>query len=189
MKMAVTGHRREARGPESSERGAILIVLVVTITVMLLLMGRASQTWSTVTQRERETEFISRATQIADAIKRFNADQGRYPATLKELYEPGPKGNSRYLRKKWKDPLTGGNWVLLWLAPDGASLFRSDGRPSTSGQFGAVGAGVAGSTNQASALNLSALSVPFGSPGYDADKNRSLLDTYKKSRQQRVGSH
>ena len=114
-----------------SERGSVLLILVIGITVMLILLGQAAQSWSTITIREREAEFISRGEQYSRAVLRYQADNQKLPTTLEQLFEPGPKGNSRYARKKWKDPLTGGDWVLLWLAPDGASLFRSDGRPST----------------------------------------------------------
>ena len=139
--------------------------------------------------REREAEFISRATQIAHAIQRYQADNQKLPTTMQELLEPGPKGNSRYLRRAWKDPLTGEDFVLLWLAPDGVSLFRSDGKPSSSGSFGNTRqAGVPSNPNQASALNLQALTVPLGSPGYDPDKVRSALDAYKTITENPVGS-
>ena len=144
------------------ESGVILIVLVVGITVMLIMLGVAAQSWNTVQNRDREKEFISRARQYVDACQRYQTDQGKLPTTLSQLYEPGPKGNSRYVRKKWKDPLTGRDWVLLWLAPDNASLFRSDGRASTSGNFrNAPGA----TPNMASALNIQDLTKPYGSKG------------------------
>ena len=172
-----------------SERGAVLLVLVVAIVVMLILLGQAAQAWSTIIVREREAEFISRATQIARAIQRYQADNQKLPNTIKQLLEPGPKGNSRYLRRPWKDPLTGKDFVLLWLGPDGSSLFRSDGKPSTSGSFGNAGpAGAGASSNRATSLNLQALTVPLGSPGYDGDKVQSLLDAYRKTTEKPVGS-
>ncbi|MFQ5719746.1 MAG: type II secretion system protein [Acidobacteriota bacterium] len=178
-------------GDEMHERGAVLLVLVVGIVVMGILAGQVVQGWNAITTREREAEFVSRATQIAHSIQRYQADYQKLPSTMKELMEPGPKGNSRYLRKLWKDPLTGEDFVLLWLAPDGASLFRSDGKPSTSGSFGNTPGGqqpgVASNHNQASSLNLNQLTVPLGSPGYDASKNLSLLDAYKKQQSNPVG--
>jgi type II secretory pathway pseudopilin PulG len=161
---------------------------MVAAIIMAILLGRATQSWSTVIQREREAEFIFRGRQIANAIRRFQADTGALPTTMKQLLEPGPKGNSRYLRAEWKDPLTGGDWVILWLAPDGASLLRSDGKPSVSGSFRtAPGQGLAG--NQASGINLQQLTIPIGSPDYDPDKTRSLLDAYKKSTENPVGAN
>ncbi len=172
------------------ERGAVLLVIMIGVVIMMILMGSAVQAWSTIYQREREAEFIFRGQQYARAIQRFQKDTGALPTTLQQLYEPGPKGNSRFLRKKWKDPLTGGDWVLLWLAPDGATLFRSDGRPSTSGSFRTAPGAPAGS-NQATALNLNAqaLTIPPGSPGYDADKVKSTIDAYRKSLEKPVGAN
>jgi type II secretory pathway pseudopilin PulG len=171
------------------ERGAVLLVLMVGVAVMMILMGTAVQTWGTISQREREAEFIFRGQQYARAIQRFQKDNSALPTTMQQLYEPGPKGNSRYVRKKWKDPLTGADWVLLWLAPDGATLFRSDGRPSTSGTFRTAPGAPAGS-NQATALNLNAqaLTIPPGSPGYDAGKVKSTIDAYRRSTEQPVGA-
>jgi type II secretory pathway pseudopilin PulG len=163
------------------------LVLVVGVVVMMILMGSAAQTWSTIMQREREAECLFRGRQYVNAVQRFQTDTGALPTTLKQLYEPGPKGNSRYMRRKWKDPLTGKDWVLLWMAPDGASLLRSDGRPSATGSFRtAPGQSMAG--NQASAINLQQLTIPPGSPGYDPDQTRSLLDAYKQSTENPVGS-
>jgi type II secretory pathway pseudopilin PulG len=178
------GGGSERRG----ESGAVLLILMVAAIIMMILMGRAAQTWTTVTQREREAEFISRGRQIAYAIERFQADNGSLPTTMKQLLEPGPKGNSRYLRQEWKDPLTGGDWVLLWLAPDGTSFLRSDGRPSVTGTFRATPGQELGG-NQATSINLQQLTIPIGSPSYDPDKTRSLLDAYRKSTENPVGTN
>lgn len=167
----------------------MLLVLVVAVVVMMILMGQASQVWSTVTVREREAEFLARATQFAHAVKRYQQDTKKLPSTVKELLEPGPKGNARYLRKAWKDPLTGEDFVLLWLAPGGRSLFRSDGKPSSSGSFGnAPNGGLASNHNQGTALNMQQLTIPLGSPGYDAEQALSLLDAYKRQTEAPVGA-
>jgi len=182
--------RESRRRPHRrGESGAVLMVLMIVVIIMMILMGRAAQSWSTITQRERETEFIFRGQQIASAIQRFQTDNGSLPTTMKQLLEPGPKGNSRYLRHEWKDPLTGGDWVLLWLAPDGSSLLRSDGRPSVSGSFRTAPGGQGLGGNQATSINLQQLTIPIGSPDYDADKTRSLLDAYKKSTENPVGTN
>ena len=181
--------RRHTAGDHPDERGAVLIVLVVAVVVMMILMGQASQAWSTITVREREAEFLSRTTQFAHAVKRYQQDNQKLPSTVKELLEPGPNGNSRYLRKAWKDPLTGEDFVLLWLAPDGASLFRSDGKPSSSGSFGNARRGsLASGHNQNTSLNMQQLTIPLGSPGYDAEKTLSLLDAYKKQTENPIGA-
>ncbi|MFQ5670747.1 MAG: type II secretion system protein [Acidobacteriota bacterium] len=172
-------------GTPRGERGVILLVLMVGVVIMMILLGRATQTWTTMATREQEEEFIFRARQYVHAINRFQDDQGALPTTMDQLSKPGPKGNSRYVRKPWKDPLTGKDFVLLWLAPDGVSFFRSDGRPSTSGSF-RTAPGASGT--EASRFNLQELTVPPGSPGFNPEKQESLLDAYKKSLEQKIGA-
>jgi hypothetical protein len=169
------------------ERGAVILALMVGVLVSMILMGKAFQTWEVISQREREAEFLARGKEFVLAVQRFQEDNGALPTTMKQLLEPGPKGNSRYLRGGLVDPLTGKDWVLLWMAPDGSSLFRSDGKPSSTGSFRTTPAG--GGSDPASAFNNQALSVPVGSAGYDADNTKSLLDAYKKSKENKVGAN
>ena len=169
-----SAHVRTQRG----ERGAVILVLMVGVIIMMILMGKAAQSWSVVSQREREAEFLSRSRQIVYAIQRYQADNGSLPTKMEQLLEPGPKGNSRYMRHPWKDPLTGGDWVLLWMAPDGSSLFRSDGKPSSTGSFRTT-AQLGKNASPSAALNINQLSTPLGSGGYDADKARSLVKASK----------
>jgi len=169
----------------NGERGAVILALMVGVLISMILMGKAFQTWEVIHQREREAEFLSRSKQFVYAIQRFQEDNGRLPTTLKQLLEPGPKGNSRYLRHEWADPLSGGDWVLLWMAPDGSSLFRSDGKPSATGSFRTTPQAGA---DLSSAFNNQALTIPIGSADYDADKTKSLLDAAKERSKQKVGS-
>ena len=77
-------------------------------------------------KRDREEEMIHRGTEYARAIKKFYKKNGRYPASLDDL----DKGQIRYLRKRFKDPLTkDGKWKLLNYA-DIATLLNA-GAPGT----------------------------------------------------------
>ena len=54
--------------------------------------------------------MIHRGTEYARAIKKFYKKNGRYPASLDDL----DKGQIKFLRKRYKDPLTkDGKWKLL----------------------------------------------------------------------------
>lgn len=165
------------------ESGAVILALMVGVIIMMIFMGKAAQTWEVISQREREEEFLSRSRQIVYAIKRYQDDHGSLPTKMEQLMKPGPKGNSRYVRHPWKDPLTGGDWVLLWMAPDGATLFRSDGKPSSTGSF-RTSPQLGKNVTPSAALNLNQLSIPLGSGGYDADKARSLISASKALDQQ-----
>lgn len=177
-----TGDRNQPRDAQG-ERGAVILMLMVVVIIMMILMGKAVQSWNVVSQREREAEFLSRSRQIVYALQRYQEDNGALPTKMQQLMEPGPKGNSRYLRHPWTDPLTGGDWVLLWLAPDGSSLFRSDGKPSATGTFRTT-AQLGNNVDPAAAFNMNELTIPLGSGSYSADKTRSLIDAYKKRNKQ-----
>jgi type II secretory pathway pseudopilin PulG len=96
-----------------------MVALMAGIAIMMILSAVAVQKWSDVVRRDAEAEMIFRAEDIVRALKRFQKDQGKLPNELKELGEPGQKGQY-FIRHLWKDPLVkGGKWQLLYAAPGG----------------------------------------------------------------------
>jgi type II secretory pathway pseudopilin PulG len=61
-------------------------------------------------KRDREEEFIHRGVQYTRAIKHFAKATGRYPVRLEELQSTN---NLRFIRKLYKDPITGKDFRLL----------------------------------------------------------------------------
>jgi type II secretory pathway pseudopilin PulG len=86
----------------SRTRGYTLVALMIGITVMMVLIAAVLPLESTEAQRHKEAELIFRGRQYAEGIRVFHRRYGRYPTTLKEMFETKP----RTLRKLWKDPLT-----------------------------------------------------------------------------------
>jgi type II secretory pathway pseudopilin PulG len=90
------------------ERGYLMVALLVAMSVMGILMGAALPAWRTWAQREREAELIFRGEQYARAIALF---QQRYanasPPDIDTLV------NQKFLRKKYKDPMTGEDFQLV----------------------------------------------------------------------------
>jgi type II secretory pathway pseudopilin PulG len=86
------------RGP----KGYTLVALLVGLTVMSILIAAVLPLASTQAQRDKEDELIFRGLQYAEGVRLFRRRYGRYPNTLKEMYEIRP----RTLRKLWKDPIT-----------------------------------------------------------------------------------
>ncbi len=94
---------------------AILLMMALMIIAATIVAPRVVQQ----IKRDREEEMIHRGTEYARAIKKFYKKNGRYPSNLDDL----DKGQVRYLRKRFKDPLTkDGKWKLLQLRrhPDAA---------------------------------------------------------------------
>lgn len=101
------------------QRGTLIVALMAGIAIMLILSAVAVQSWADIIRRDNEAEMMFRAQDIVRALKRFQVDKGKLPTELKELIEPGNKGQF-FLRQLWKDPLVkGGKWQLVYLNPAG----------------------------------------------------------------------
>lgn len=107
-------------------RGYTLVALAMGLTVMAILIAAVLPLASMESQRDKEDELIFRGIQYAEGIRNFRRRYGRYPNTLKEMYEVRP----RTLRKLWKDPITNSDkWGIITLAT-GAPL-PGQGGPGT----------------------------------------------------------
>jgi type II secretory pathway pseudopilin PulG len=97
-------------GGQDGQRGYAMAALLVSIGVMTLLMSIAMPVWRTQAQREKEAELVFRGEQIARAINLYTRKMGggNFPPNLDVLVQ------GRFLRKKYKDPMTEkGEWDLI----------------------------------------------------------------------------
>jgi type II secretory pathway pseudopilin PulG len=86
-----------------------MAVLLVTLSVMAIILGIAMPVWKHVSQREKESELVFRGQQYVHAIGLYQRKHGPgvLPPNVDVLY------NERYLRKKFKDPITNGDFLVL----------------------------------------------------------------------------
>jgi type II secretory pathway pseudopilin PulG len=96
--------------PRRSERGYILLMLMLFVTLMVIAAGVAAPTMAFRVRRDREEEMIHRGTQYSRAIQRYVKKTGRYPSRLEDLENTN---NIRFLRRRYKDPITGKDFKLL----------------------------------------------------------------------------
>ena len=86
----------------------MMAALLVSMAIMAIVATALLPAWRTMAQREKEAELVFRGEQYARAI---NLYQRRYanasPPTLDTLV------NERFLRKKYKDPITGGDFQVV----------------------------------------------------------------------------
>ncbi len=115
-------------------RGYTMVALLVGITVMSIMIAAVLPMASSIAQRSREDELIFRGLQYAEGIRIFRRRFGRYPNTLREMYEVRP----RMVRKLWKDPMTSSeNWGLISLnTPQPGTGVVGIGPPSLGGGQG-----------------------------------------------------
>jgi type II secretory pathway pseudopilin PulG len=103
----------------SKEAGYTLAVVMVFTSVLLVTLSGALINWQKAIQREREEELIYRGKQFMRAVELWQRKfPGTYPTTIDALLSTN---NTRFLRKKWKDPITNSDeWRLLKVNPDGS---------------------------------------------------------------------
>src|SRR5262245_11870199 len=100
-----------------SDCGYAMAALLVGMAVLAILMTVAMPVWKQATQREKEEELIFRGLQYAHAIGLFQRKYANaFPPTIDVLVE------QRFLRKKFKDPITNEDFVPLLAGQGGGAL-------------------------------------------------------------------
>jgi len=83
------------------------------MVIMGIMLGAAGQTWKTIMKRDREAELLFRGMQYRNAIASWWTSQpvGHQAAPLNDLkfllVDPNSVNKVRYLRRLYKDPITG----------------------------------------------------------------------------------
>ena len=92
----------------ADQRGYAMAALLVAMSVMAIVMSTTLPVFQTVAKREREAELVFRGEQYARAIALFQRKYGNsLPPDVDVLID------QRFLRKKYKDPITGGEFQFL----------------------------------------------------------------------------
>jgi type II secretory pathway pseudopilin PulG len=120
------------------QRGHLMAGLMAAVAILMIFSAMAFQAWSEVLRRDNEAEMIFRAQEIVRAIQRYRKDHGGIgPEKLKDLMEPGPRGQY-YMRRLYTDPLVpDGKWGLLFMGPGGTIV-----DPSVTPEEGGLGQGL-----------------------------------------------
>ncbi|MGE3707581.1 MAG: Tfp pilus assembly protein FimT/FimU [Vicinamibacterales bacterium] len=86
-----------------------MAALLIALSVMSVMLSVAMPVWRQMVRREKEAELIFRGQQYARAIGLFQkrAGPGTLPPSIDLLVQ------QRFLRKKYKDPITGDDFQVL----------------------------------------------------------------------------
>jgi type II secretory pathway pseudopilin PulG len=137
----------------------MLLFLMLAVAVLTITMLGVARNYRRSIVRDREVEMIHRGEQYERAVKRFYKKNGRYPASIEQLED---FNKVRYLRKRYKDPMSpDGAWQLVHIT-DLAKL-KIGGLPGMPG----TGAG-SGSANPSQANAGSLSSSDSGGSGRSA---------------------
>jgi type II secretory pathway pseudopilin PulG len=104
---------RHARLSRRSERGYVLLTLLLVMALLIIAAGTAATDIAFSIRREREEELIHRGVQYRRAIRAFTKKTGRFPVRLEELDNTD---GMRFLRKHYKDPITGKDFKLVHMS-------------------------------------------------------------------------
>lgn len=102
-----------------NQRGIALMAVLIMVVIMGLGSGIAGVTWRTKVRQCREQELLWRGDQYRKAIAGYcqvthGGAKGKYPRSLEVLLEdPRFLHPVRHLRRLYKDPLTGEDFVLI----------------------------------------------------------------------------
>jgi len=96
----------------STESGYVLLAVMLAFTLILIALSIEAPRIAQQIKRDKEEELVHRGKDYATAIKRFvHKNGGRYPVSLEQLEDTN---HIRFLRKKYKDPMTGeADWKLV----------------------------------------------------------------------------
>lgn len=163
-----------------SERGYILLMLMLFVALLAIAAGAVAPSIAFRVRRDREEEMIHRGVQYSRAIRRYVKKTGRYPSRIEELENTN---NVRFLRQRYKDPITGKDFKVLHIGDvqlTGATGIPGatpvGGSPATGPSPGAGAAALLGgaltqatATSTAPALESGAAATgAAGNPGQDA---------------------
>jgi type II secretory pathway pseudopilin PulG len=126
----------------SSHKGFTYLWVLLAVAALGGGLAAFAEAWSHAAQREKEAELLFAGDEYRRAIAQYfeNSPAGyrRYPERLEELLKDERFAfNRRYLRKLYRDPLTGGRWGVVQ-APEGGIMgvySKSDEAPLKTGNF------------------------------------------------------
>ena len=123
--MNLAGQAGKRRQHAIAQDGYAMAALIVAMGIMALMMTVVMPVWKQAARREKEEELVFRGMQYVHAIGLYQRKfANAYPPNLDLLVD------RKFLRKKFKDPITNDDFVIL---PPGTAL---PGAPVPGGQRG-----------------------------------------------------
>ena len=102
--------RMRQSGGEGAQRGYILLSLLLVVALISIIAATAASSIAFKIRRDREEELIHRGAEYSRAIRRYTKKVGHYPLRIEDLENTD---GLRFLRKRYKDPITGADFKLL----------------------------------------------------------------------------
>src|SRR5579872_3583491 len=107
--MLLSTHLRR-KASARPDAGYILLFLLLLVALMTIFAATMVTTIKFEMQRDREEEMVHRGVQYMRAIRAYYRKFNRFPAKIEDLENTN---QLRFLRKRYKDPLTGKDFKLV----------------------------------------------------------------------------
>jgi type II secretory pathway pseudopilin PulG len=184
-------------GSRSRERGYVLLTLMLFAALLVIAAAAAFPTIAFQIKRDRETELIHRGVQYRQAIRAFTKATGRFPVRVEELQSTDGR---RFIRRLYKDPITGGDFRLLRLSdvglagpPSASTPTSKEGSDSSSGPVsanssdsGGTPANQAAGTSDGTGARQNPSAQSSSSPGNDAQSVGVIIGVASKSKDRTI---
>jgi type II secretory pathway pseudopilin PulG len=122
---------RARKAIPASEQGYVMLIAIFFMALLVLSLAVAAPKIAKSIQRDRDLETWQRGMQYRHAIRLYYRKFNAYPPSIDALIETN---DIRYLRKRYKDPITGqDDWKPI--------LFGRNKTPTAMGFFGQLMAG------------------------------------------------
>lgn len=154
-------HSMRAHKTRGNQQSGYILLMMMLFIAMVAIAGLAAvPKLEMQVKRDREQEMIHRGAQYARAIRAYVKKFGRYPTSIADLENTN---NVRFLRRRYKDPLTGKDFRLLYMG-DVQTLIGGAGMGGATMGGGAF-TGNAGAAAGAGQAGMQQGGVPVGTAG------------------------
>ncbi len=98
--------------------GFTYIALLAAIVILGITLTATGKYWQNLSLREKEEELLFRGNQYVMAIERYNKAipglQSRAPSSIDDLLNDSKLMGRHHLRRRYKDPITGEDFVEIF---------------------------------------------------------------------------
>ena len=99
------------------DAGFSLAAMIFFLTAASIFIAVAVPSYQMQAKRQMEEELIFRGEEYARAIQKYRRKFGVYPSSIDQLVSTN---NLRFVRRAYKDPVTGKEFRLITINPDGS---------------------------------------------------------------------
>jgi type II secretory pathway pseudopilin PulG len=175
----MTPFSRKSGKLRRGEQGYVLLTMLLTVSLMTIAAMAVLPDMIFQLKRDQEQEMIHRGVQYTRAIRLYYRKLGRYPTSLTDLDNTS---NLRFLRKHYKDPLTGKDFKLLHYGDPGLQLAGGFGSgtiagATPAGAMNGPSGSALGNSNGSSFGNSSFGNSSFGSSSFGSSSGSGFSNS------------